>query len=200
MGRALLTVRDPMGRIEQAIDLAISTAEDFRPLWRAWKPSWYQSRRRMAQTLGRSTGTPWPTYERTPERNQYKWIKAKITGADPDTLKPLHWENSKGRLLPSLYVQRHPFGVWRPKRDGVTMGTRVPYARNHNRGQGYSPRWRNLTRYRIPRRPLLRFGRVEKRELADAVAEFAGTIAAQATGKTRVGRTSAAVRRLLVMR
>lgn len=200
MGRALLTVRDPMGRIEQAIDLAISTAEDFRPLWRAWKSSWYRSRRRMAQTLGRSTGTPWPSYDRTPERHQYKWIKAKITGVDPSALKPLHWENSKERLLPSLYEPRHPFGVWRPQRDKVTMGTRVPYAREHNRGQGHSPNWRNLRRYRIPKRPLLKFGRQEIRELADATAEFAGAIASQATGRTRVGYTSGAVRRLLGVR
>lgn len=195
MGRALITVRDSTGQIVTAVDLAIEKCSDFTQLWRDFRGPWYATRRQMVRTLGRSTGTPWPSYDQTPERRQYKWIKAKITGADPDKLKPLHWENAKGRLLPSLTEYRHPFGLWRPRKTSLFIGTRVPYAKNHNEGVGYSPRWPGLQRYSIPKRPLFGFGRDARSALADAVGQHAARVAAE-VGRTRVGYTSDKVARM----
>ena len=196
MGRALITVRDSTGQIVTAVDLAIEKCSDFTQLWRDFRGPWYATRRLMVRTLGRSTGTPWPSYDQTPERRQYKWIKAKITGADPDKLKPLHWENAKGRLLPSVTEHRHPFGVWRPRKASLRIATRVSYAHYHNEGVGYSPRWPSLQRYRIPKRPLFGFGRDARSALADAVGQHAARVAGE-VGRTRVGYTSDAVRRVL---
>lgn len=197
MARAFLEVRD-MGtnRVTTRVDLAISTVSDFRPVWRAFRRPWYATRKEMAETLGRSTGTPWRTYRQTAEKRQYQYIKAKIVGRRASTLKPLHWEGAKGRLLPSLYEDRHPDAVWRERPQDLTIGTRVPYATNHNRGVGYSPMWRNLRRYRIPKRPLFGFGRRALHAINNATSEHAGR-AASVFGRTEVGFSSSGVRRML---
>ncbi len=195
MARAFLTVTDlATNQIVSRVDIAISTVEDFRPVWRDFKGPWHQSRLRMARTQGVSTGARWPSYMQTAERRQYRHIKAKITGVKAARLKPLHWENGKERLLPSLYNNRHPDNVWREMPRNVTIGTRVPYARNHDKGIGASPNWRNLRRYRIPKRPLLRIGLRALSDLNESVSRHAGRVAGGLGTGVRVGVTSDAVR------
>ena len=196
MARAFLTISDQAtGKIQGRIDIAINVAEDFRPVWAEFKAPWYATRRRMFHTLGRSTGRAWPSYAQTPERNQYRWIKARITGnvGRIHRLKPLHWEGGKERLRPSLETSRHPDSIWRAREDSLEVGTRVPYARNHDRGIGHSPPWRNLRRYRIPKRPLLRFGRKALVKLADGVRDHAAAIARETGGRVEVGFASASI-------
>jgi len=189
VGRAFLEVRDEAtGEIETRVSLAILTVQDFRPVWRDFKAPWYATRRRMFATLGRSTGARWPEYSQTPEREQYRWIKARITGnvGRIHRLKPLHWEGGKERLRPSLESDRHIDSVWDERKDTLRMGTRVRYARNHDKGLGYSPDWRNLRRYRIPKRPLLRFGRDARVALNEAVSGHAARVANE-VGRVEVG-------------
>ena len=203
MATAFLQVIDEAtGEIQTRVDLAISVVEDFRPVWQRYKTPWYRTRQRMFATQGRSTGATWPGYEQTAEREQYRWIKARITGnvGRIHRLKPLRWENGKERLAPSLMNPRHPDAIYTPRERSLTIGTRVPYASNHDKGQGYSPPWRNLRRYRIPKRPLLRFGTAALVSLNEVVSEHAAACAAE-MGRVEVGfSTDAVARRLRVSR
>ena len=203
----LVVIDGVTGKVMTAVDLAIDHVTDFRPVWADFKRPWYNSRREQRITSGRSTGSPWLKYSQTKERDRYQYIKAsivakasgkslrKMSSGDSAkliaSLKPLQWTPGNERLLPSLERDRHPDAIWRTKERSLTIGTSVPYAGSHDRGQGYAPEWAGG--YRIPRRPLLRFGRAATIGLAGAVSTHAARTE-QEFGRTTVGFSSDQVR------
>jgi len=151
-----IVARDNLGRVVDGIELALTGVRDWRSFWGALDRPWHRSRAEMFRSLGRSTGTPWPLYQQTAEREVYQWAKVGILGEDWYHLRPLHWMRGRERLKPSMVSRRHPDNVWAPRRLSLDLGTRAPGADNHDRGYGRAPRWAGG--HAIPRRPLLTLG------------------------------------------
>lgn len=194
--RIILT--DPSGAVVEAMEAALSTVSDFTPLWSRLRKPWEKSRTLMFATQGQSTGTPWPGYGDTPERNIYVWWKAGVLGvdvADPADLNPFLLRFVKmPRLYPSLVNTRSSRAVWIEQPRSLTMGTNVSYAANHEYGTGTAPR--KFGGYDIPRRRLLSFGVGFSRDVGRQLTRFAGDVS-RAMGTPsgqRVGLSSNRVR------
>lgn len=187
MAGVSLTVTDDLGRIVSRLETAIEHVEDFRPMWRRIQPAWEARGREMFRTQGRSTGTPWPSYDQTIERAFYLPWKSGVTGRSPESLMPLRWPGNREVLAPSLMSTRDPYAVYRYGRTRLVAGTDVPYAGNHDRGVGRAPE--RMGGHAIPRRPLLGFGRTFVRAVAEASREHALSAELVIDSKSRRGRS-----------
>jgi hypothetical protein len=116
MAGVSLTVTDDLGRIVSRLETAIAGVDDFRPMWRRLAPAWEARGREMFRTQGRSTGSPWPQYEDTAEREFYQWYKAGILRRDVTQLRPLTWTPGREVLRPSFESVRHPAAVYDARR------------------------------------------------------------------------------------
>jgi phage gpG-like protein len=202
MAGVSLTVTDDLGRIVSRLETAIAGVDDFRPMWRRLAPAWEARGREMFRTQGRSTGSPWPQYEDTAEREFYQWYKAGILRRDVTQLRPLTWTPGREVLRPSFESVRHPAAVYDARRRTLEVGSAVPYAGDHNAGRGRAPE--RMGGHAIPRRPLLRFDRPFVLAVAEASREHALTAertidpsAKAAPGGRGIGLTSRDVNALL---
>ena len=171
-----ITMTDETGKAVATLEACLRGAGDWSPFW-AGKDgpiaeAWANSRRAMFLTQGRSTGTPWPDYSKQ-ERKYYVPVKKWVLGATKVTKQHLlRWDKSAGaepggqeRLFPSMALTTHKEFIYRVSGNVATMGTSVPYARNHNLGQGaYNRKWKTKRGVKViqvptPKRPLLAFGR-----------------------------------------
>lgn len=173
-----ITITNNLGEVVERIEGAITLCNDFTPLWERLRLPWERSRKRMYETHGQSTGTPWPGYEQTAEAEHYVWFKAAMTEqriTSPAGLNKLllRWTKNE-RLYPSLTNTRSRFAIWKPEKMALAMGSRAPGARNNDEGIGRAPR--SMGGHDIPRRPLLTFGRDFTREVGEAVSDYAGEI------------------------
>jgi phage gpG-like protein len=199
-----ITMRDETGAAVQTLEACIRGAGDWSGFWAdksgPISMAWAESRRAMFLSQGRTTGTPWPDYS-AKERKYYVPVKAKFAGhAKVTKANLLRWDGtgaepgSHERLFPSMTVTSHAQYVYRVEGNTATMGTSVPYARNHNLGVGaYLRRWRTKKGIKVipvptPRRPLLAFGR----PFINAVQNELERVALKSGGK--VGITSAELR------
>jgi hypothetical protein len=166
---------DETGKAVTTLEACLRGAGDWSPFW-AGKDgpiaeAWANSRRAMFLTQGRSTGTPWPDYTKL-ERKYYVPVKKAVTGLSAVTKASLlRWDgtgpepSAKERLFPAMSQTSHREFIYRVDGNVATMGTSVPYARNHNLGLGqYNRRWRTKRGVKViavptPKRPLLEFGR-----------------------------------------
>lgn len=132
--------------VEEALAFAVTAVKDFRPLWRRLRQPWYDSRKEMYRTRGRSTGTPWISPLVSHERFIYIWAKASMTGLEPDEDQVLRWFGPKTggreRLYPSLTDPRHRETLFVVRTKMMMAGTKVPHARRINDGTGEpGPAW-----------------------------------------------------------
>lgn len=100
---------------------------DWTRFWNEYfKDAWYRHVQAHYETQGRSTGGPWP-----PLSESYGAWKQK------------HWPGLpigvlSGALRESLTFQNDTNAVWRPSKDGLAVGSRVPYALFQQLGTGRS--------------------------------------------------------------
>lgn len=193
-----IVLTDPSGAVVEAMEAALSTVSDFTPLWERLRKPWERSRTLMFATQGQHTGTPWPGYNDTPERNIYVWWKAGVLDiqvSDPSDLNPFLLRFIKmPRLYPSLVNTRNSRAIWVEQPRSLTMGTAVSYAANHEYGIGTAPA--KFGGYDIPRRRLLSFGVQFSRDVGRQLTRFAGEVSnamGRPTGQ-RVGLSSNRVR------
>ena len=196
-----LVIRDEFGNAVSVIEGAIRNAGDWSRFWRDRRGPlsklWAASREEMFLTEGRSTGTPWPQYNAL-ERKYYVKMKRWVLGVKKiDKGGILRWTATPRsttaarteRLYPSLTKPSHPEYVWRNLGNSVTMGTSVPYARNHNDGTGgwtrrYGKKRNKSITILTPQRRLVAFGK----GFTEDVRQELMRLAAQMGGK--VGITS----------
>ena len=181
MGSILIRMQDNSGDGVVMLELAARNAGDWSPFWgdknSPLSMAWARSRREMFMTQGSSTGSTWPGYT-AQERKYYVPVKLAVlfrgvsAGGSGfhrlDKGSILRWTTSPSssgaaayeRLYPSMGYPSHPEYVYTVTDNSVEMGTRVPYARNHDLGLGaYKRRFKSKTvSVPTPRRPLVRFG------------------------------------------
>lgn len=195
-----IVLTDPSGEIVEAMESGLSTVSDFTPLWSRLRKPWERSRGLMFATQGRSTGTPWPSYGDTPERDIYVWYKAGLLDmiiTDPTDLDAYLLRYIKApRLEPSLTNTRHSRAIWIEQPRGLTFGTAVSYAANHEYGIGKAPN--KFGGYDIPRRRILSFGPHFSRDVGRQLTRFAGEVSRSlgTPSGQRVGLSSNRVRGL----
>ena len=143
-----IVIRDEFGTAVSVIEASIRNAGDWSKVWRDRRGPlaalWATSREEMFLSEGRSTGTPWPAYTAA-EKKFYVKMKRWVLGVRKiDKGGILRWTAMPRstvaarteRLYPSLTKPTHPEFVWQVRGNAVTMGTSVPYAKNHNDGTG----------------------------------------------------------------
>lgn len=187
MARVSFTIRDDLGQIVSRIETAVEHVNDFRPMWRRIGPAWEARGRDMFASQGRSTGTPWPSYDETSEREVYQFIKASILRQSLRTIQPLTWRPGQELLRPSLTNIRHPLALYTYGARRLEAGSLVPYAGAHDRGIGRAPE--HLGGHVIPRRPLLGFGDTFVRAVAEASREHALSAEIKIDPRARRGRS-----------
>lgn len=172
MGSVLIRMNDNTERGVVMLELAARNAGDWSSFWgdknSELSRAWALSRREMFLTQGASTGATWPAYTAL-ERKYWAPVKRAVLGVKTlDKGSILRWTTSPSssgaaayeRLYPSMGYPSHPEYVYNVRGNGVEMGTRVPYARNHDKGLGsYKRRFKTKTvSVPTPCRPLTRFG------------------------------------------
>lgn len=174
MGSMFITLKDHTADGVDALELAIRNAGDWRKFWgnrnSPMSRVWAKSRQQMFATQGASTGTPWPRY--TYAEKKY-WLPIKRWALGTKRIEARHilrWEKSptksagaNERLYPSLAMVNHAEYVWEVNGNRVTMGSNVPYASNHNNGEGAYVRktrrnQKGVASVPTPKRPLVTFG------------------------------------------
>ena len=144
-------------RFDRPVERARGAGGPALSLWDHMASSWRTSRVRMFATLGRDTESPWPTYEQTDERNFYAKWKLALRGREVGGYRTeLRWPDTD-RIWRSLCEPSNRYYVDMRTRTTIELGSSLPYAAKHDRGEGYAPQW--LGGHRIPRRPLTRIGR-----------------------------------------
>jgi len=169
------------GEDPQALtELLVEGVSDYRDLWPRTARLYRVSQARRFRTQGRSAGTPWPRPSETGERDVYRFVKAAILGMTPEQIeeRALLWAPGRERLRPSFVSATHPEHVDTRRATSQELGSRVPYARDHDRGRGRAPR--HLGGHPIPRRDLTSLGRRFRRELLAEVAGWARDVAQRA--------------------
>ena len=83
-------------------------------------------------------GGKWPGY--TGDERLYGIIKKQLIGEKYGT-RLLRWAPGMERLFPSLTENRHPDQIAETNGRTIIFGTAVPYASNHQYGQGRGPKW-----------------------------------------------------------
>lgn len=171
-----LVLYDETGKAEGALEAAIRNAKDWKQFW-AGKGGpisllWAESRKEMFATEGVSTGANWPKYTRQEQRY---WLPIKRWSLGVSRIAPgsiLRWTPTPRsatpaaheRLYPSMTVTNHPNYVYEVSGTQVSLGTSLPYARNHNLGVGAYTRKTSRKKsgtvtIPTPKRPLVRFGK-----------------------------------------
>lgn len=180
MGSVFVRMDDQTERGVVMLELAARNAGDWSEFWgdrnSPLSLAWAESRRDMFVSEGGSTGVRWPPYS-AKERKYYVPVKLAVlfrgqkSASGFHRLNPgsiLRWTTSPSntaaapyeRLYPSMCYPTHPEYVYNRVGNGVEMGTRVPYARNHNLGVGaYRRHFKTKSVFvPTPKRPLVRFG------------------------------------------
>jgi hypothetical protein len=193
MGSLLIRMQDNSGAGVVMLELAARNAGDWSPFWgdknSPLSMAWARSRREMFLSQGSSTGATWPAYTSL-ERKYWAPVKRAVLGVKTlDKGSILRWSPSPSnsgaaayeRLYPSMGYPSHPEYVYTVTDNSVEMGTRVPYARNHDKGLGaYQRRFKTKTvTIPTPRRPLVRFGEPFIEDVRRALGQVVGAMDGQ---------------------
>ena len=193
MGSVLVRMTDTTGKGVVMLELAARNAADWSSFWgnknSPLSQAWAKSRREMFLTQGASTGAQWPGYT-SMERKYWAPVKRAVLGVSRlNKGSILRWTTSPSssgaaayeRLYPSMGYTSHPEYVYNVKGNGVEMGTRVPYAENHDKGIGaYRRRFKTKTvTVPTPRRPLTRFGEGFIEDVRYALGQVVGAMDGQ---------------------
>lgn len=171
--------------------MAVTGLDDWRPMWGAVAKAWRSDMRARFRTQGRSAGVSWPSYASTDEDAYYRYYKGGVLGVPQSVVATLllRWRGRE-RLYPSLVDESHPEHVDKRERTSWTGGTRVPYARHHDRGMGVAPE--RMGGHDIPRRRLVNVGRRFQRELTSITAAYARSVLVAAEDAAKRGDVDAA--------
>lgn len=172
-----ITMKDNSHEGIYQLEAAIRNVGEWKDFWGTptgtMSQKWAESRRIMFATQGSSTGPKWPGY--TPKEQRY-WLPIKRWSLGVKRINPggiLRWNaqpmsSAKGpheRLWPSMCVAGNTNGgyVWDVQGNKVECGTAIPYAQNHDKGQGAYTRKTSRKKSGVvsvptPKRPLVRFG------------------------------------------
>jgi len=188
-----IEVRDNFGELRSALVVASTTWQNWSPFFSAWADLWFESRREMFRTAGESTDTPWPMYSRATGEAQYAAVKSKILGRRMTRADLLRWIGGNEILKPSLEGEG-PAAIREETATKITVGTSVPYAHKHDRGEGRGPSWAGS--HRIPKREILNLGIELERSTATMLGKFAAAGLSSIQGE-RVGLTTDEVRAMI---
>lgn len=170
-----ITMKDNSHEGIYQLEAAIRNVGEWKDFW--GKPdgemskAWAESRRVMFATQGSSTGPKWPGYTRQEQRY---WLPIKRWSLGVKRIDPggiLRW-NAKPQstsagthevLWPSMCVPNAKGYVWSVQGNHVECGTSIPYATNHDNGNGSYTRKTSRKKSGVvtvptPKRPLVRFG------------------------------------------
>lgn len=172
-----ITMKDNSHEGIYQLEAAIRNVGEWKDFWGTpagtMSQKWAESRRIMFATQGASTGPKWPGYTRQEQRY---WLPIKRWSLGVKRINPggiLRWNaqpmsSAKGtheRLWPSMCVAGNTNGgyVWDVQGNKVECGTSIPYAQNHDKGQGAYTRKTSRKKSGVvsvptPKRPLVRFG------------------------------------------
>ena len=170
-----ITMKDNSHEGIYQLEAAIRNVGEWKNFW--GKPdgdmskAWAESRRVMFATQGSSTGPKWPGYTRQEQRY---WLPIKRWSLGVKRIDPggiLRWNakpqsTAKGThevLWPSMCVPGATGYVWSVQGNHVECGTSIPYAQNHDQGNGSYTRKTSRKKSGVvtvptPKRPLVRFG------------------------------------------
>jgi hypothetical protein len=170
-----ITMKDNSHEGIYQLEAAIRNVGEWKDFW--GKPdgemskAWAESRRVMFATQGSSTGPKWPGYTRQEQRY---WLPIKRWSLGVKRIDPggiLRWNakpqsTTKGThevLWPSMCVPNATGYVWSVQGNHVECGTSIPYAQNHDKGNGSYTRKTSRKKSGVvtvptPKRPLVRFG------------------------------------------
>lgn len=185
------------------LETAIRNAKDWQKFWDdkngTLSLAWAESRKVMFATQGSSTGPKWPGYTRQEQRY---WLPIKRWSLGVKTIQPggiLRWsarpqsrtKSGKEVLWPSFCLVNDPNYIYDVKGNHVEMGSKVPYAANHDKGVGaYTRRTSRKKSGTVtiptPKRPLVRFGD----PFIDAVRDAMKSLAMMQASGAKVGITS----------
>jgi hypothetical protein len=181
-----LEVRDNLGALVDVIEIGISNLSDFNRRIKVGGrrasfndlivKAWQTRSRRMFNTQGRYTDTPWPLYDETAERLAYVPIKESIFGREMTARDVLRWRPGEDRLYKSFVFTNARGNITRKRKRGVIVGSSLHYAGRHDRGIGRAPR--RFGGHPIPRRPLTAFGRRGRALVQNAAIGYARAVTA----------------------
>jgi len=170
-----ITMKDNSHEGIYQLEAAIRNVGEWKNFWGKadgeMSKAWAESRRVMFATQGSSTGPKWPGYTRQEQRY---WLPIKRWSLGVRQIQPggiLRW-NAKPQstaagthevLWPSMCVPNATGYVWSVQGNHVECGTSIPYAANHDKGNGaYTRRTSRKKSGTVtiptPKRPLVRFG------------------------------------------
>jgi hypothetical protein len=170
-----ITMKDNSHQGIYELEAAIRNCQDWQKFWAdengTLSLAWAESRRVMFATQGSSTGPKWPGYTRQEQRY---WLPIKRWSLGVKTIQPggiLRWsakpqsqtKSNKEVLWPSFCLVNDPNYIYDVKGNHVEMGSKVPYAANHDKGVGaYTRRTSRKKSGTVtiptPKRPMVRFG------------------------------------------
>ena len=170
-----ITMKDNSHEGVYQLEAAIRNVGEWTKFWGDpdddMSKAWAESRRVMFATQGSSTGPKWPGYTRQEQRY---WLPIKRWSLGVKRIDPggiLRW-NAKPQstsagthevLWPSMCVPNAKGYVWSVQGNHVECGTSIPYAANHDQGNGAYTRRTSRKKSGVvtvptPKRPLVRFG------------------------------------------
>jgi hypothetical protein len=123
-------------RVRGVLQGLIDNVEDWRALGPEVHDFLIQKEIALFASEGGSEDAKWPNY--SGQERKYAAYKIGIIG-ETYGKRLLRWTPGHEILHPSLTESRHPDHVWDVQKSQFTFGTRVPYAINHQRGQGRGP-------------------------------------------------------------
>ena len=123
-------------RVRGVLQALLDNVEDWRALGPEVHDFFIRKQIALFASEGASEGIKWPDY--SGQESKYAGYKRGIVG-DAYAKRLLRWTPGHEILYPSLTEPRHKDHVWNVQAQQFTFGTRVPYAINHQKGQGRGP-------------------------------------------------------------
>jgi hypothetical protein len=123
-------------RVRGVLQGLMDNAEDWRALGPEVHDFLIRKELELFATEGGSEDAKWPDY--SGQEPKYAVYKKELIG-ETYGKRLLRWTPGHEILFPSLVSSRHPDHVWDVQKASFTFGTRVPYAMNHQKGQGEGP-------------------------------------------------------------
>jgi hypothetical protein len=143
-----ITMKDNSHEGIYQLEAAIRNAQQWVDFWGQkdgeMSQAWANSRMIMFATQGASTGPKWPGYTAM-EKKYYVPMKTHVLkvrsvgtgGILRWTSNPMQTSKANREILwPSMCTTNGPGYVWQVNGNQVECGTSVPYAQNHDKGQG----------------------------------------------------------------
>ena len=128
MFRLKVTTTNPPAKVRASLKRRKAALANMAPIFRKLHAPIRAHFRKNFNTGGAHGGPAWADFSGEPK---YRAMKIALTG----NAKPLLWgKYSESQLAPSLVMASHPDHIFLVGRDGVLVGTTLPYARRLAKG------------------------------------------------------------------